>query len=199
MSPCFKRADANDDTETIAELIYDTDPYIYADLFGSLDVAKLILPRLFEDTRSIFYLGNYFVVTENGAVLGIALLAGDTVTWDADVVRAAFYENGLPVPPSFEAVSEYFDAAYNYIAPGVKACNICVRKDMRGKGIGKILLQNLIKHTQNVDITLNVLAENTAAVRLYSDFGFVVWSTFDDYGGYQNPPVLCHAMILRRK
>lgn len=51
--------------------------------------------------------------------------------------------------------------------------NIVVRKDMRNKGIGKLLLENLILHSKGKNrIYLEVNEKNTIAIKLYEKNGF---------------------------
>jgi len=53
--------------------------------------------------------------------------------------------------------------------------NIVVRKDLRSLGIGKLLLERLIKMSKCEDvvsITLEVNSNNLPAIKLYEKFGF---------------------------
>ena len=54
--------------------------------------------------------------------------------------------------------------------------NIVVRKDMRGKGIGKKLLEKLIDYSKTIpeitSITLEVHEDNEIAQKLYQRYGF---------------------------
>ena len=53
--------------------------------------------------------------------------------------------------------------------------NIVVKKDMRGKGIGKTLLETLINHSKMPEIseiTLEVHEDNKIAQGLYKKYGF---------------------------
>jgi len=52
---------------------------------------------------------------------------------------------------------------------------ICLAEDERGKGIGKIVMQDLTKFakTRGLDVNLLVDNENTRAISLYQKFGFV--------------------------
>lgn len=53
--------------------------------------------------------------------------------------------------------------------------NIVTKKDFRNKGIGNLLLENLITLSRNLNlntITLEVNEENMPAIRLYEKFGF---------------------------
>ena len=53
--------------------------------------------------------------------------------------------------------------------------NVAVRKDRQGEGIGKLLVQELIKKASDAGVTtihLEVRESNTPAIRLYEKLGF---------------------------
>lgn len=53
--------------------------------------------------------------------------------------------------------------------------NIAVKKDYRKKGVGSALLKDLIEKEKDLSfISLEVRKSNTAAIRLYEKFGFVL-------------------------
>lgn len=190
----FRQFCDNDSIEELAQLIMDTDPYIYADLFGSKNVACKVLPYLFRLDKGIFRKNSYYICLRNGKIVAMAALfkAGDT--WDQSSVKTAFIEAGEPLPESFDAVSEYFKSAHNY-TPGTKACNVCVTQNLRGQGLGDFMVKQLIRLAGNSDICLSVMQDNIAAVKLYQSNGFKIIYEFDDYGGYGNAPIKCYFMI----
>lgn len=66
--------------------------------------------------------------------------------------------------------------------------NVAVVEEERGKGIGLLLLENMIKEACNrgiVALALEVRASNQAALRLYKKAGFVVEGIRQGY--YQRP------------
>lgn len=50
--------------------------------------------------------------------------------------------------------------------------NIAVRPDIRGKGIGSLLLDFVIKNNPDCSFFLEVMTSNKIAIRLYEKFGF---------------------------
>lgn len=50
--------------------------------------------------------------------------------------------------------------------------NIAVRPDTRGKGIGSLLLEFVIKNNPDSTFFLEVRPSNTGAIKLYKKFGF---------------------------
>lgn len=177
-----------DDMAAVTDLIMDTDPYLYRDLFGSRENALKVLPRLFARGNSVFNRSVYFVAVLEKEIVGITALYKMGNEWNEADVRAAFVEAGVPLPESFSAASACFLRMHNY-NPDISACNICVRADMRGKGIGGALVDFAVKAAGRSDIRLEVLADNEAALRLYYSRGFVKLYEFFDYGGYGMPNV----------
>ena len=55
--------------------------------------------------------------------------------------------------------------------------NICVAPERQGEGLGKVLLQGMIKKAAQMgaqSMTLEVRVSNVVALELYKDFGFVI-------------------------
>lgn len=185
---------ADDDINVVAELIMDTDPYIYRDLFGGIENAVKVLPQLFKRNSGIFKRSCYYLAVEGQEILGVTAFFKYGDTWDSNEVEMAFVEVGVQLPVSFSAVSEYFKEAHNYL-PEVKACNVCVRKKFRRRGIGDFMVKEVIRMAGNSNIVLTVMADNSAAVKLYEKNGFKVLYEFEDYGGYKRNKVRCYQMI----
>lgn len=190
----IRKLNENDDIDIIAELIMDTDPYIYRDLFGNFDNAVKVLPLLFKRNSGIFKRSCYYLAVEDEEILGMTAFFKYGDTWDANEVEIAFVEAGVQLPASFSAVSEYFKEAHNYL-PEVKACNVCVRKKYRRCGVGDFMVKEVIRMAGNSNIVLTVMTENIAAVKLYEKNGFKALYEFEDYGGYKQDKVKCYQMI----
>ena len=71
----FKQKFISDEhLEQIAELIYDTDKYIFPDMFGCKAYAKKVLKYLFrKDVDGMFNLDNLFVYRSKGEIVGVIL------------------------------------------------------------------------------------------------------------------------------
>ena len=66
--------------------------------------------------------------------------------------------------------------------------NVAVRKDRQGEGIGKLLVQELIRKASDAGVTtihLEVRESNTPAIRLYEKLGFVQLGVRRNY--YEEP------------
>ncbi len=190
----IRNLSADDDINIIAELIMDTDPYIYKDLFGSYENAVKVLPQLFSRNSGIFKRSCYYLAVDGEDILGITAFFKYGDTWDSNEVEIAFVEAGVQLPESFAAVSEYFKEAHNYL-PEVKACNVCVRKEFRRRGVGDFMVKEVIRMAGNSNIVLTVMVDNSAAVKLYEKNGFKTLYEFEDYGGYNRNKVRCYQMI----
>ena len=106
--------------------------------------------------------------------------------------KAHFLEE-LSSPHSFPHVS--FDCEGNvtgYICPMVlldegHILNVAVRYDLRGQGIGRLLIERVIRdcHKRGAAfVSLEVRASNAPAIRLYHNLGFVMTGTRKSY--YEN-------------
>ena len=195
VKPDFRPLRPTDDMSVVAHLLFDTDPYIYEDLFSDIKTAEEVLPFLFARNTGVFNYQAYHVALLDGKIVGLSSLYKHNDKWDEASVRMAFAEAGKKLPPSFDAVSKYFVSVHNYTAE-TNACNICILSEMRRRGIGEFMLSNLIIMAGNSNITLTVLKSNTAAINLYQKHGFRVLYEFDDYGGYGRPTVKSYKMIL---
>ena len=74
--------------ETIARLIYETDKYIYLDMFGRVENAIAVLPKLFESGKDqMFTLDNLFVCVLAGQVVGIILWHEGALDWNNEHLK----------------------------------------------------------------------------------------------------------------
>jgi ribosomal-protein-alanine N-acetyltransferase len=74
--------------------------------------------------------------------------------------------------------------------------NVAVRPDLRGQGIAKALLKELLSYAQSHGITrivLEVRVSNAAAIGLYEGFGFEIIGTRK--GFYEFPREDAHIMV----
>lgn len=187
--------DDADDKSRLIHLIYKGDPYLYPDLFGTEKVAQRVLPFLQEIEDNVFYKGNYLVAVKDDVIVGMAALYKYSTKWDTLQMQNAFCEANCNVPESFDSCSEYFIATFNYNRFGVNACNIVVDNEYRRQGIAGLLVERLIKMSGNAPIELCVIEDNVPAVNLYLKYGFKIIKKYDDYGGYNKPPISCYKMI----
>ena len=111
----------------IAELIYDTDPYIYPALFSSKDQAVCILPRLFCANDSMFCLENLFLCLNVEDVVGIILWHQGPLFWSPEPLCSVCDElNIMELPHLNQVKQSYFDSYANTPENTSAIINVCV-------------------------------------------------------------------------
>lgn len=96
--------------------------------------------------------------------------------WSEDMLKSELHN-----PNSYFIVAKLNDkilgyAGMNTVLDEAYITNIAVLKEYRNNGVGKALINNLIKYVTDNDfsfITLEVRESNVAAIGLYSLFGFI--------------------------
>ena len=96
--------------------------------------------------------------------------------WNANIL-----ENDLKQDSSYYVIAKEKDeilgfAGLNFVLDEATISNIAVRKDMRNKKIGTMLLLELINKAKEKSslITLEVNIKNTVAIYLYEKYGFKI-------------------------
>ena len=169
--------------EAISELIYDTDPYIYPVMFGDGSKGKQcaiqLLPTVFENGQDeMFSKDNLYVVERDKDVIGLILWYKGELIWNPEsLLKIAEYKKIRLDKEKIELVrKEYVESCYKNnelsIRETVSLINVCVGKEMRGLGIGSMLLKSFINNHIGEEMELTVLANNAPAVKLYQKFGF---------------------------
>lgn len=190
-----RKLSLEDNLKKVAGLIYDTDPFIYPAAFGSRWHAKRVLPDMMKQ-KCIFYFDNIRIAEIDGIIVGIAVI-GDS---------SSHLE--LPSLDRRKSSEGFIDTCENYFSEipeilsiiensAYLAC-LCVDSSMRGQRVGEILLKNVIHECRErslAAITLDVLAENPVAVRLYQNYGFETISSRPGYSFGGEAP-LCLQMTL---
>ena len=194
----FEQLNRRSDYRETAMLIYKTDPYIYKDLFGNIENACNVLQYSFDNPRCVFYKESIYIVkNSHDDVIGCVLNHDNRVRWDNDYILEDFEKAGVDPEPSFFASAEYMDKTYNYRKLGKSICNVSVHEDYQKMGVASFLLKNLFASVGCDVFELTVLADNVPAIKLYEKFGFkIVGNAFEDYGGYNLPPVMCYKMVF---
>ena len=172
-----------DNRRKIAELLYETDPYIYPAAFGSVENARACFPFY-----GVFDLNNLYVALKDGIVAGVAaVLSGENERIDPLRCRTERPQ----LPDSFTTVcTEYLDT--------LPAANeedryiLCLSVDpaCRRQGVGKALLEHLFGLYPEAAFTLDVLQTNDAAKALYEKMGFVERSRQDGFSLQKQKPAV---------
>lgn len=182
---------------SICDLIYDTDPYIYPCLLGNRDDARPVLKDLLHSgADNMFNLDNICIAETEGRVVGLLLWKQGPLIWNSDPLLGSFSNHSVSAPSGFSKVcSEYF---HSYIdTPGnvINILNLCVDLDYRRNRIGSRLISSFIETHPGCIMKLHVLAENPAAIKLYSNAGFEIKEAIDGFSDTTEKP-LCYLMEM---
>lgn len=197
----FESLKHTNDYQEVINLIYQTDPYIYRDLFGDVKTAASVLRYSFENSSGVFYKKYIYIAKETSSirVVGVALCHPNEFKWDQNSLLADFAEAGVIPPDSFFAAASYMNKTYNYRKLGSSICNVSVDPAYRNRGIGTYMIGELLKTRPHQLMELTVLRDNVPAIKLYQKLGFeIVGDAFLDYGGFNLPDVWCYKMISDR-
>ena len=172
----IRKLSLQDDVDTAARLVYQTDPFFFPYLFGkqqkaTRQIAKLI--RLNDNSFSHKYMWRCGENDIAGILIG--LMPGDI---DEKRERADFgvvFSLWVLVKIGFKnsmlnlIMGKHVDGAYIQ--------NICVDESSRGKGIGSALIKHFCDHAAcsgRKSVYLDVYIDNDGARRLYERHGFAV-------------------------
>ena len=183
----IRKPTPDDDLEKIAELLYNTDPYIYPYWFETLEKCKKELPPLLLEDKFFFSLKHLYISIDpsNGEIIGLVCIVDKNTDLDYDYSelrkKNERYEFTIDNYVK-ELIKEVENADFAYIS------NVCVDSNYRGKHIGKTMLSYIIDvYTKQLydHIVLDVLAENPGAIKLYQNLGFKQFT--EVFAGFNDP------------
>lgn len=189
-----RKALPGDSIPDIAKYIHLTDPYIYPAITCDPcdpDWEKLIASAMVQK-NSIFSLSCLSVVLYKEKIIGIACVIPCGIPLSF---------NGVTVPESLK--NGFIKVEEGYFSPlikesadlnGYNITNICIDEEHRGVGVGTLLLQHCIEEYGTRTLHLDMIASNSAAIRLYKKFGFEIAYTYNGFSG-SDSPLLCYHMI----
>ena len=171
------------DERVLADLIYDTDPYIYPAIFGSRENAEALLPLLFHTEDGMFRLENFFVGFFGGCIRALLLWKEGRLSWSPQILRETAEKHGIPLSPYLDMVAQEYVDAYGADdkAGLISLINLCVAEDCRGRGLGRALMERFIKQHPDADMELCALEDNRNAVRLYESLGFAITERYNGF------------------
>jgi len=172
------------DAEKAAQLIYQTDEYIYPCIIESeADAVRVLAGLLREGGDAMFSQENLFAAYFEGKLAGIILWKkGALINWNDAALKVKAKELGIKLSPYFEKVKASYFAAYeNRPENEISIINVCVDATLHGKGIGTAMLKSFIAEHQSEDMELYVLADNAAAIRIYEKAGFKAAETIQGF------------------
>jgi len=190
----FRRANKDDNMEQIAELIYDTDPYIYPYWFenNKEKCIKFMKSEMLKD-GFIFNYNNFYVAYDStiNKIVGVICAIDKSVDLVYDYDRLCEFNDYYRITiekyikPILNEVSEFDDNTI-YIP------NVCIDKNLRGKKIGTKLMGYFISQMEKSGFNkfaLDCLLHNLPAKNLYHSMGFKEMKLIDGFSGNENKVV----------
>ena len=198
------KARASDNKYEIAECIYDIGRLFYPGAFGEdkASAAKAI-SRLIGMENSLLDYNNLLLARYNGKVCGVCLFLTDKCDWNDTEIKKRLGEGFFN-----EEREEEFDYVYEKYIKEVTEHNACdydyvelvalgVDDGYRRKGFARKMLAELYKESGGKPIRLTAISENTAAIALYEDDGFIEVKDKKDIDGFAPKgckPITCTVM-----
>ena len=183
----FRWATANDNLEQISELLYLTDPYIYAYWFQSLENCKRELPRLLLEDKFFFNVKHLFLAIDKASnnIVGLVCIVDKKTDLSYDYSALEKYNEryNFTINNYIKGlIDEVKESDFAYIS------NVCVSPECRGRHIGSLMIKQIIEIYKDKlfeGISLDVLADNDVAIKLYNNMGFK--QTSEVFKGFNNP------------
>ena len=171
----FRRAKSTDDKKVIAELIYQTDPYIYPFWFNnSVSEAVNFLEDKIDMPGFIFNYENMYVAYSKklSKIVGLIVAIDSSVNLDFD------YEPYERINNNYKfTINNYIKECINEVMDGshISIIVCTVSKELRGQRIGSRLLGHYIGNMESAgyeEYHLDCLLHNLRAKNLYHSMGF---------------------------
>lgn len=186
---CIRNVLPTDDVNSIAELIYKTDPYIYPTAFGNLRKAKKHIPNFLSIESNPYFRKNIKLAVADDEIVGLVVILKQS---PKTKYKFEEYTGSHPdVPKNYlHTATNYFNSIYEYLEndEDVYIPCVCVKETSRGKHIGKLLVLNAIRECSDKNIHLHVLCENERAIQLYEKCGFKKISQNEGYSISEHKP-----------
>ncbi len=175
-----RKARASDNKRKIAQLLFETDPYIFPAAFETKAIAADEFPF-----SGVFDLKNIFIAIWNGETVGAAVVChGPNEKID---VRQAMRERSK-LPKTFPAVCrDYFNQLGDYSEKSIYIACLSVDPDCRNQGVGGALLRYVFEQFPEAKVTLDVV-EGNPAESLYVKLGFKAESEKEGYSLTKEKP-----------
>lgn len=199
----FRRARLSDKMDEIAELIYETDPYIYPFWFdNNKEEGVRVLSEKMLEPGFIFYYDNLYVAYDKTVdrIVGVICALDKSIDLNYD------YSN-------LEAVnSNYEFTIKNYVKPIIEEVkdfrpdtlylsNVCIDTGYRGKKIGTKLLGYFIKQMEKAgynQFALDCLLHNLRAKNLYHGFMFKEMKEIIGFDGTDHSKIEVVSMLRKK-
>lgn len=186
----IRRLEDTDDLYQAAKLIYLTDPYVYPNWFDSMEDGIKVIRRMI-DLPTLYNKENVTAaVLPGGIVAGIVVSKQTPFREDMAHIKKAFELAAVRLDGRTDYV---FDAYYSKMGSeedGYYIANVAVDNDHRRRGIASAMMKHVMNGKKHC--TLECVAANAGALRLYLRLGFKIAS---EYPGVHNIP--CYKMYYQ--
>ena len=172
----IREANITDNFEEIAELIYETDPYIYPHWFhGDVEECKKTLVPLLDQEGFFFNYKNMYLLIDKktNKIIGLIQVIDKDTDFNYDYTELMNKDKDYKFTIEnyiFELIEIVEETGLPYFS------NVVIHHDYRGLKLGSMMMQNILEKNKHkyYKFILDVLAENPAAVRLYEKMGFTI-------------------------
>lgn len=166
----IRKACKDDNFEEIAELVYETDPYIYPYWFhDDVEECKEVLAPLLDKEGFFFNYKSMHVAIDKktNKIVGLVQVVDTHTNFNYDYTELMNKSRSYDFTIKnyiFELIEEVNKLGLPYFS------NLVVHHDCRGIGLGRMLMEYILKECRIEYI--DVLAENKGAVELYRSMGY---------------------------
>lgn len=172
----IRKATIDDNLEEIAELIYETDEHIYPYMFNkNIEECKTVLPPLMKKEGFIFHYDNIYIAIEKetNKIVGIVCIVDPKKEYSYDYTELINHSDSYKFIIEnyiLELIAETKELQIPYFS------NVSVHPNYRSKGIGKLIMKYSVNKCKKnyMEILLDVLADNPAAIKAYENCGFEI-------------------------
>ena len=186
-----------DDVKRIAGYLHLTDPYIYPTICKNCEDPDFVslIGSCMKSAGNLYHTDHLITVKKAGVPVGIACVIPCGKTF--------VFSEGLTVPAAIQSGIELAEKGYfqplleeNLDFEGYNVVNFCVDANLRGQGVGSLLMSFLLEQYGKSPIHLDVVASNTAAIGLYKKFGFVIQKEYEGFSG-SDQLLPCYHMLRK--
>ena len=181
-----RKATLDDDFERMAELIYETDDYIYPYWFNDdIEECKSTLSKLMKEDGFFFNYKSMYVAVDKSTneIVGLTCFVTPKTKLEYDY-KPLQEKNDRYKFIIDEYIFGLIEEIKEYNAPYIS--NVSVYHNQRGRRIGSIMLKAVVleQKEEYKKILLDVLADNPSAIKLYENLGFIKTSDAKEDIGY---------------
>ena len=174
----------------IAELIYETDKYIYPAMSNSKsETIKILIEMIKRNT--IYNYNNCIVAIHNSHIVGLIVFA------TKQNVSKNNYDKWInsDIKCNYLIKNYILNCEKNIMDNQISLVCVCVKQDFRRQKIGSSLISYLFQQFPTKEFFLDTLKNNVEAINLYTSLGFKIMQECKGFNKkYQRKPI-CYHMI----